>query len=155
MQNKKEYAYNQSSGRRSAVFPDMWQMEKERITWVGSNIYAACINFLLNYIQWHLSLFKSIYLFLLISISSPAVWITKINKCISETLFFLLNFSYQLGNSALLWLETRLGGFLLVTPYIPSNITHGIVEAVSQKINLIFQTGIRKFYCSSPHEPTR
>ena len=29
-QNKKEYAYNQSSERRNAVLPDMGQMEKER-----------------------------------------------------------------------------------------------------------------------------
>ena len=57
-----------------------------RITWVGPNVYAACVNFLLNYIHWHLFLFKSI--FLLISISSSPVWITKINKCVSETFFF-------------------------------------------------------------------
>ena len=62
---------------------------ERRITWVGHNVYATCINFLLNYIQWHLSLFKSIFFFLLmISICAPAVWITKINKCISETFFF-------------------------------------------------------------------
>ena len=62
MQNKKEYAYNQSYARTSAVLPDRGQMEKERsITWVSPNVYAACINFLPNYIQWHLSLFKSIY----------------------------------------------------------------------------------------------
>ena len=30
MQNKKEYAYNQSYARTSAVLPDMGQMEKER-----------------------------------------------------------------------------------------------------------------------------
>ena len=30
MQNKKEYAYNQSYARTSAVLPDMEQMEKER-----------------------------------------------------------------------------------------------------------------------------
>ena len=28
---------------------------------MGPNVNAACINFLLNYIQWHLSLFKSIF----------------------------------------------------------------------------------------------
>ena len=48
MQNKKEYAYSQSYARTSAMLPDMGQTEKERV-------YAACINFLLNYIQWHLS----------------------------------------------------------------------------------------------------
>ena len=32
-------------------------------------------------------------LFLFISISSPVNWFMKINKCISETLFFLLHFS--------------------------------------------------------------
>ena len=30
MQNKKEYAYNQSYARTSAVLPDMEQIEKER-----------------------------------------------------------------------------------------------------------------------------
>jgi hypothetical protein len=30
MQNEKEYAYNQSYARTSAVLPDMWQTEKER-----------------------------------------------------------------------------------------------------------------------------
>jgi hypothetical protein len=30
MQNKKEYAYNQSYARTSAVLPDMGQMKKER-----------------------------------------------------------------------------------------------------------------------------
>ena len=53
---------------------------------MGPNVYTACINFLLNYIQWHLSLFKSIYFFL--SISTSSLPITKINECISETLFF-------------------------------------------------------------------
>ena len=38
---------------------------KRRIT---LSVYAACINFLLNYIQWHLSLFKSISFFFSIDI---------------------------------------------------------------------------------------
>ena len=74
MQNKKEYAYNQSNVRTSAVLPDMGQPgERERrIRSVGPNVYTACINYLLNYIQWHLSLFNSIF-FLLISIYTPAI----------------------------------------------------------------------------------
>ena len=39
------------------------------------------------------------YLFRLMSISSSTVWITKKYKYISEILFFLLNYSYQLANS--------------------------------------------------------
>ena len=38
------------------------------------------------------SILIQIFVFLLISISSPAVWITKINKCISETLLFYFIF---------------------------------------------------------------
>ena len=62
MQNKKEYAYCQSYARTSAVLSDMGQTAKERgESYVGLKVYAACINFLLNYIQWHLSLFKPIF----------------------------------------------------------------------------------------------
>ena len=72
----------------------IWSRQKKREGkhMSGPKVYAACINVLLNYIQWHLSLFKPIYFFLLISMSSPAVWITKINKCISEILFFYFIF---------------------------------------------------------------
>ena len=99
---------------------------ERRIIWVGPNFYAVCKNFLLNYIQWHLSLFKSIYLFLLTSISSPAAWITKINKCISKTFIYSIFHTYW---ATALCCDWRLvsGGFLLATPYIPSNIAHGIV----------------------------
>ena len=61
-QNKKEYAYNQSYARISAMLPDMGKTGKER----GESHERALMfihpvkNFLLNYIQWHLSLFKSI-----------------------------------------------------------------------------------------------
>ena len=64
----------------------------------------------------------SMLFFLLIYISSSAVWITKINTLFQKH-SFLLHFPYQLGNSALLWLETHLGR----VPYIPSIIAHGIV----------------------------
>ena len=36
---------------------------KRRITLMGPNVYTACINVLLNHIQWYLSLFKSIFFF--------------------------------------------------------------------------------------------
>ena len=36
---------------------------ERRITWLDPNFYAACINFLLNYIQLHLSLFKSFFFY--------------------------------------------------------------------------------------------
>ena len=61
-QNKKEYAYNQSYARTSAVLADMGQTEKE----IGEShewalMFVAHINSLLNNIQWHLSLFKSVF----------------------------------------------------------------------------------------------
>ena len=34
---------------------------ERRITLVGHKVYAACINFFMNYIQCHLSLFKPIF----------------------------------------------------------------------------------------------
>ena len=69
-----------------------------------------------------------IIIFLLISVSSPAVWITKINKCISEPFYFYLIFHTNWATA--LCCDWRLvwGGFLLVTCYIPSNIAHGIVR---------------------------
>ena len=79
---------------------------ERRITWVGHNVYAACKHLLLNFIQWHLSFIQINIFFLLTSIYSPAVWITK---RYFRNIIFLLYFSYKLGNSALLWLETRLG----------------------------------------------
>ena len=132
MQIKKEYAYNQSYARASAMLSDMGQMQKER----GESHEWALINFLLNYIQWHLSLFKTIFFFLSISISSPAVWITKINKCISETLFFY--FIFHINWATALCCDWRFvqGGFLLATPYIFSNIAHGIVYNSSHIVDL-------------------
>ena len=48
--------------RTSAVLPDMAQTEKERgESHEWAHVYAACTDFLLNYIQWNLSLFKSIF----------------------------------------------------------------------------------------------
>ena len=93
----------------------IWDRRRKREE--GPNVYASCIHFLLNYIQWHLSLFKSI-LFLF---SSPAVWITKINKCISETFFIYFIFHNN-------WVTALCcDWFLLATTLIPSNIAHGIV----------------------------
>ena len=63
--------------------------------------------------------------FLLISISSPVNWIKKINKCISETFFFY--FSYNLGDCfAVIGDSSR-------TPYISSNIAHGIKVSATYK----------------------
>ena len=59
MQNKKEYAYCQSYAMTSAALPDIGRTEKEigqSHEWV-LKFCAACINFLLNCMQWHLSLF--------------------------------------------------------------------------------------------------
>ena len=88
MQNRKEYAYNQSSARRNAVLPEMEQTDKER---GESHVYALCINFLLKYPMASILIQINIF-FILTSISSPAVWITKINKCISETFFIYFIF---------------------------------------------------------------
>jgi hypothetical protein len=43
------------------------------------------------------SILIQINIFLLIFVSSPAVWITKINKCILETFFFLTSFFIPTG----------------------------------------------------------
>jgi hypothetical protein len=71
------------------VLPDMGQTEKER----GEShewalmfmlpVYISCLIISNGFFLIQINIF-----FELISISSPAVWITKINKCISETLFF-------------------------------------------------------------------
>jgi hypothetical protein len=66
---------------------------------------------------------------------------------------FLLHFTYQLVNSAFLWLETRLGRFLLATPYILSNIAHGIEHRAYIKIAVLRGRNAREFcmegHCSS------
>ena len=71
---------------------------------------------------------------LLISISSPAVWITKINKFISETLFFYFIFNTNLETAIFCDSRLVLGGFLLATHYMPSNTAHRIGDGVLQGI---------------------
>ena len=124
MQNKKEYAYNQSYARTSAVLPDMGQTGKER----GESLEWALMFMLPIWIScWIISNgiypYSNQYFFLLISISSPGVWITKINKCISET-FFFSSFFIPTGQQrfAVIGDSSRAGSY-----YIPSNIAHGIV----------------------------
>ena len=64
---------------------------------MGPNFYAAYINFLLNYIHWHLSLFKSVFIFLLISISNPAACIAKINLFKKSSFFYIILFFIPTG----------------------------------------------------------
>ena len=78
--------------------PDVGQTEEER---GESREWALMYKFLAELYPMASILIQINVFFLLKSIFSPAFWITKINKFISET-FFLLHFSYQLGNSALL-----------------------------------------------------
>ena len=83
------------------MLPDMGQMEKERRESHEWALCYDCLHKFLAELYPVASILLQIIFSPLISISNPADWITKINKCILEKLF-LFHFSYQPSNSALL-----------------------------------------------------
>ena len=100
---------------------------------MGPNIYATCINFLQNCIQWHLSLIKSIFFSIDIHFQYGRLdYEDKYMYYIS--ILYLLHTNWATA----LCCDWRLvqGGFLLATPYIPSNIAHGIVIISCSKLVL-------------------
>ena len=79
---------------------------------MGHNIYAACINFFAELYPMASILIQINICFLLIFISCPAVWITKINKCISEIFIFYFIYIPFIQRFAVVGDTSRAGSYL-------------------------------------------